>query len=135
VSAITRGYERPPYPMRVASTQMNTNDSAAAMSGEPAAAEIKIQTNNTGSTRSNGRLRLTRAGRTAGGTSCGSACGRRPLLEFVERQAPVGERVAQDIYDALPLLVRRADRPVGHRRTPLDLLWVSFDPTVQVRNL
>ena len=75
--------------MRVASTQMNTNDSAAAMSGEPAAAEIKIQTNNTGSTRSNGRPRLTRAGRTAGGTVL--RVGLRPLVEVGPEQRPGGQ--------------------------------------------
>src|SRR4029077_1390836 len=77
MSALTRVYPRPPYPIRVASTQINTNESAAAISGEPAAAEITIQTNNTGRTRSNGRLCLTRAGRTAGGRACGSARGGR----------------------------------------------------------
>ena len=49
----------------------------AAMDGDPAAAEITIQTNSTGSTRSNGRSRLTLRGRTAGGIACGGpACGR-----------------------------------------------------------
>src|SRR5580658_9513797 len=104
---------------------MNTNDSAAAISGDPAAAEIRIQTNKTGSTRSNGRARLTRCAGSAGGPAGADqwlsgeiggqqpqvgprlrgVCGRRPLLEFVERQPSVGVRVAQDIYDALPLLV------------------------------
>lgn len=52
---VTNGYQRPPKPTRHASKQMNTTESAAAATGDPAAAEIMIQMNTTGSSLPTGR--------------------------------------------------------------------------------
>src|SRR5256885_15742939 len=79
---ITDGYQRPPYPTRHASRQMNTTESAAAVSGDPAAAEIMIQTKMTGSSLPSGRSPPPCRGRGTDGTSCvagsgpGCRCGR-----------------------------------------------------------
>ena len=58
---------------------------------------------------------------------------RHALFEFVQGQPSVRERVAQDIHDALPLLVGGADRPVDHlQNLPcalLDLTQRAPDPT------
>src|SRR6185437_5759187 len=53
--SVADGYQRPPYPTRHASRQMNTTESAAAVSGDPAAAAIMIQTKMTGSSLPKGR--------------------------------------------------------------------------------
>ena len=129
---------------------MNTTESAAAVSGDPAAAAIRIQTNTHGQQPAKRPAGPGPARPAAGGIACGwrrrrpvAEAGaeqrldrqiarqlaqlgpglrgvrrRHALLELVQRQPSVRERVAQDIYDAFPLLVGRADRPVGHRRRP-----------------
>src|SRR3989440_9195809 len=76
---ITDGYQRPPYPTQHASRQMNTTESAAAVSGDPAAAAIMIQTKITGSSLPRGRSRPPCRGRGTDGTTCatGSGCGCR----------------------------------------------------------
>ncbi len=57
VSPGADGCQRPPYPTRHASRQTNTTESAAAVSGDPAAAAIMIQAKMTGNSLPSGRSR------------------------------------------------------------------------------
>src|SRR6266699_1166794 len=97
-SVITDGYQRPPYPTRHASRQMNTTESAAAVSGDPAAAAIMIQTKMTGSS--------LRRGRGTDGTICvagtgrGSRCGRSAPSTGSTGRSPVSSRRSAQVFEA-----------------------------------
>jgi hypothetical protein len=113
---------------------MNTTESAAAVSGDPATAEIMIQAKTRRRHRPRTEIALRQIGaerwlnRKIAGQfpqvvpGSRGVRGRRALFKLLQRQPPVRVGVPQDVYDAVPLFIGGEDRSVGHRRGPFPVV-------------
>src|SRR5690242_2087698 len=94
---------------------MNTTDSAAAVSGDPAAAAIMIQAKTTGSSRPSGRLRPPSRGRGSVGTTCatgcagGGRCGRSAPSTGSTGRSEVSSRRSVQVLEAYAADVRSSN--------------------------